>query len=86
MRWLRGKASFPPDAPWRGRTGKGKRQSTGTVMIGVVAKLNHVGEGPLPDSGGNGFGLAPVPQGVGRSGWWRSPCCQWPRRAGCPVG
>ena len=27
VRWLRGKASFPPGAPWRGRTGKGKRQS-----------------------------------------------------------
>ena len=35
--------------------GKGNGKGCGTVMVWLAARLNHVGECPLRDSGGNDF-------------------------------
>ena len=42
------------------KRGKGNGKGCGTVMIWLAAKLNHVGECPLRDSGGNDF-FSPSP-------------------------
>ena len=64
VRRLCGKVPFPPDARGGVEQEIGNGKACGAVMIRVVAKLNHVGEGPLPDPGGGDFGLAGVPQAL----------------------
>ena len=96
-RWLRGKA--PSRRVPRGGVGQetGNGKACGEGMIRVVAKLNHVGEGPLPDAGDEGLWFSPCPAGhrqarllpfamlpvvwAGRMSRWLTPGVGW-RRSG----